>query len=150
MKSFPAITFEPVTVENRAECEGLRVSTSQREFLPDNGSSIDLATRYAAAEPMLVRNVDGQAVGFALFGIDENSGEWKIFRLMVDEQFQRRGYGRAILRDLIERLRREHQAPKILMVYHAPNIAARQLYAAEGFVEYDRVDGKVLSKIECD
>jgi diamine N-acetyltransferase len=99
---------------------------------------------------MLVRNVDGQAVGFALFGIDENSGEWKIFRLMVDEQFQGRGYGRAILRKLMERLRREHQVSKILVVYHVPNIAARQLYAAQGFVEYGRVDGKVLSKIECD
>ncbi len=150
MKSSPTVSFEPVTGENRAECEALRVSAFQREFLPDNRSSIDMAMKYPAAQPLLVRNVDGQAVGFALLGIDENTGDWKIFRLMVDEAIQGRGYGRSILRELIEHLRRQNRAAKVLVVYHAPNVAARRLYAAEGFVEYDRVDGKVLARIECE
>src|SRR5690348_3884076 len=115
MISSPAITFEPVTEANREECERLRVATFQREFVPDNRSSIELAMKYPAAKPILVRNIDRQAVGFALLGIDENSGDWKIFCLMVDEAFQGRGYGRSILREMIECLRSEHRASKILV-----------------------------------
>ena len=62
MISNSAITFEPVTAANREECEGLRVATLQREFLPDNRSSIELAMKYPAAKPILVRNVDGQVL----------------------------------------------------------------------------------------
>lgn len=142
------VILESVTKMNRAECERLRVAIEQRSFIPDNRSSIELARKYPDARPLLARTADGTPIGFVLYGIDEGTDEWKIFRFMVDECFQGRGYGRRILRVILERLRNEHRAQRVLVVYHEPNRAAARLYAREGFVEYARFDGKVLTKIE--
>jgi diamine N-acetyltransferase len=142
------IIFESVTDANRTECESMHVAIEQRSFIPDNRSSIELALKYPDACPLLVRIADGTSVGFVLYGIDEGTGEWKIFRLMVDERFQGLGYGRRILRSILERLQNEHQAKRVLVIYHEPNRAAARLYEREGFVEYARADGKVLTKIE--
>ena len=142
------IILESVTEANRADCERLRVANEQQSFIPDNRSSIELARKYPDARALLARAEDGTPIGFVLYGIDEATGDWKIFRLMVDECFQRFGYGQRILREILERLRNEHQAQRVLVVYHESNRAAARLYEREGFVEYARSDGKVLTKIE--
>ena len=87
-------------------------------------------------------------VGYALFGRDDETQQWKIFRIMVDAAHQGRGYGRAAMHQLIEMLRLRAAAQPILICYKADNAVAKSLYASLGFVEQSTdSNGKVTAQL---
>ena len=66
--------------------------------------------------------------------------DWHLMTLAVDVPYQRRGIGRALLRELIERLEDAHLVgaiaePRITLEVRRSNLAAQRLYAAHGFLE---------------
>lgn len=129
----------------REQCLNLRLRPDQMAFVPDVASSLVLATRYPKARPMAVV-VGEKVVGFSMHGIDEASGSWKIYRLIIDADSQGMGFGRATLRELVRLLEAEAGATTILVSYNEENEPARRLYRSEGFEEVSVVDGKVTAR----
>jgi diamine N-acetyltransferase len=98
------ITLRPITDENRHAVEALRVSSAQERFV----SSVSESLLEAAEEP------DGRAICWAVYDGDTPVGFVMIsddvgapgyipqylWKLLIDERFQGRGFGRATL-DLI-------------------------------------------------
>jgi len=98
------VTLQPITEANHAEIEALRVSPDQEQFVSGVADSIT----EAADEP------DGRAlywavyadetpVGFVMISDEVGSPEYiahYLWKLLIDERHQRRGYGTATL-DLI-------------------------------------------------
>jgi len=80
-----------------------RAAIPEKGFLPSNLYSIAEAQFYDESEARAVY-ADGRMVGFVLYGRDAESGSWKIYRLMVDRGFQRRGYGRAAMEAVLSEL----------------------------------------------
>jgi diamine N-acetyltransferase len=99
-----AIAFRPVTEDNRADVEALAVAESQLPFV---GS---VANAFAEAED----DPDGRAIQFGLYDDETPVGfvmlsdevgnpsyvAHYLWKLLIDERFQRRGYGTAAI-DLV-------------------------------------------------
>lgn len=141
------VTLAPVTKANWKAVAALTVHDSQRDWLPSNLYSIAEAQFYPDAQPRAILNDAGELVGFTLYGRDESSAKWKLFRLMIDAAHQRKGYGMAALLIVIGEVR-ESGAVELLVCYQQSNTAARQLYAQVGFIEQDTSAGVVTARLD--
>jgi len=69
--------------------------------------------------------------------------------LMVDGQFQGRGYGREIMQLVLKSFREDERIRNVGISYEPENEVARKLYASLGFVEPgEMVDGETLAALK--
>jgi len=140
------ITLQPITKSNWKECVNLSVAADQTKFVPDNLYSIAEAQFYPDAVPLAIYD-DHQMVGFIMYGRDEQTHKWKIFRLMVEVTHQGKGYARAALQQVITEIARHPDSDEIIICYHNSNQAARNLYAQLGFREQTINDQGVVTAL---
>src|SRR5262245_38158687 len=97
------VTLHDLTPQNWRDCIRLRPHPDQEAFVESNLYSI----AQCKVEPFWVPQViyvDATMVGFVMYGkIAE--GEYEIGRILIDQHFQGKGYGRATMQIVIERLR---------------------------------------------
>jgi len=144
------VALKPITAENWQECISLTVKEEQTDFVPSNLYSIAEAQFYPQAAPLVIYSEQDQMVGFVMYGVDEESGKWKIFRLMIDQAHQGKGYGRAAMEWVIKRLSAQPDCDEILIAYQIDNVTARQLYKRLGFIEETVSDSKVTACLDLD
>ena len=135
------VHLEPVTADNWKACAALVVETGQEHFVPGNLYSIAESQFYEHAKSRAIYNAQDQLVGYALFGRDIFTNKWKIFRVMIDQAYQRQGYGESAMREMIRQIAAEPEGKEILICYQNDNQVARKLYAKLGFVEQEIDDG---------
>lgn len=95
--------------------------------------------------------VDDQPVGFVMYCINFDHSRFQAFiaRLMVDGQFQGRGYGREIMQLVLKSFREDERIRNVGISYEPENEVARKLYASLGFVEPgEMVDGETLAALK--
>ena len=85
----------------------------------------DAKAHYQASPSML---------GFTMYELVDAVGF--ILRLMIDEKYQRRGYGRAAMIEVMRRLRLHPEVEKIATSHDRKNKAAARLYESLGFVDW--------------
>ena len=73
-------------------------------------------------------------IGFTMYEITAGIGF--ISRLMIDQQHQQQGYGRATMLEVIRRLRLYPEVQLIATSHRRENIAASKLYTSLGFVTW--------------
>ncbi|WP_309119733.1 N-acetyltransferase [Paenibacillus sp.] len=148
------ITLEKITLENRRAIFNLEVSEDQRGFVASNLSSVAscyvLATNGGRPFPFAIY-ADEQPVGFVMFtygitGYEEPSiaeGNYCILRLMIDKQYQNRGFGREAMTKILEFIRTFPAGPAhcCWIPYKPENVAAKKLYESFGF----RDNGEVFN-----
>ena len=137
------ITLQPLNRENARAVVALRASPEQTRFVASNADSVADAYVYPELRPLAVYAGD-ELVGFAMYGRDPDTDHWWIVRMMIDERFQRRGYGRGSMLALIERMRGEEGATSIRLGVDPANRGAIGLYQSLGFrdtgeVHYDEM-----------
>lgn len=142
------VRLEPVTALNWKECCDLAVAPEQVGFLPSNLYSIAESQFYSEACPLAIYNGADHLVGFALYGVDVESGKWKIFRLMIDCAHQGKGHGTAAMREMITRITNERDCDEILVAYQENNAVARRLYRGLGFVEIGTDGSTITAKLD--
>ena len=143
----PAVSLRPVTRETFSAVVRLSVAPEQAAFVASNAVSIAQTTVEPWARARAIHDGD-RPVGFALFGRDPADGAWWVVRLMIDRALQRRGYGRAGLRRVLEEIARERAGEEVLVSLVPGNAAARALYEAEGFEATGRVvDGEDVLRL---
>jgi len=64
-----------------------------------------------------------------------------IFRLMVDEKYQGKGFGRFAMEKMLEVFRADERITHVGISYEPENDVARKLYAGFGFVETGEILG---------
>jgi diamine N-acetyltransferase len=98
------VVLRPLTEENRPALEALRVATAQRAFVSSVTDSLAEAERYADANPLIFGLYDRETpVGFVMIADEVDDPDYIahfLWKLLIDERFQRRGYGTAAL-DLV-------------------------------------------------
>lgn len=141
------IYLRDVTDQNREACLALSLASDQDAFIPDVASALEIFAAYPDARPLAIYNDSEVVIGFALYGIDENTENWKIFRLMIDQAYQGKGYGTAATREIIDILKTRNEAATILICYHEDNQVAKHLYKSIGFEEYGQDGTKVLARL---
>ena len=98
------VALRPTTESNRAELEALRVSPRQERFVSSVVDSLTEAAQYPDAWPITWGVYEGETpVGFVMIADEVGSPDYIpqfLWKLLIDERYQGRGYGTATL-DLI-------------------------------------------------
>lgn len=141
------ITLRDLDKNNWEECIDLKPSEEQRKFMASNLYSIAESKFLLGFDTKAIYN-DEEMVGFAMYGVDPDDGNYWIYRFMIDERFQRRGFGVQGMHLVIEDIRNRKERTDVIMLGYQPdNENARMLYAKVGFVEQGIAPwGEMLAK----
>lgn len=132
------IVFKEVTEDNFHEVIGLKVGEAQAKFVAPNLKSLAECWLYREDDdvfPYAVYNEHEEMVGFLLLDLDKEKREYLIWRMMVDEKFQGRGYGRQIVEHVIEMAKADDGYDILIADYVVGNEAMKKLLGALGFEE---------------
>lgn len=78
-----------------------------------------------------------------MYALDPDDGNYWIYRLMIDQRFQGRGYARAALAQILSRMSSLDGGEKILLGVRPDNERAIALYLDAGFVATgEEIDGE--------
>src|SRR3954469_4447527 len=98
------VVLRPVTEESRPALELLRVSPPQGTFVSSVTDSLAEAKQHLAANPLTFGLYDRETpVGFVMIADEVDDPDYIahfLWKLLIDERFQRRGFGTAAL-DLV-------------------------------------------------
>jgi diamine N-acetyltransferase len=146
------ISLRPIDSSNYRESIELSVGPDQQRFVASNLQSLaDAYVWREAAEPFAVYS-DDEMVGFALLfplgdGEDDDSipepgteRGYILVRLMIDDRFQGRGYGRAALEAIVA-LVRDRGLPTIRLSVVPENEQALDFYRRNAFAETGETHG---------
>ncbi|QPC91946.1 GNAT family N-acetyltransferase [Mesorhizobium sp. INR15] len=141
------IRLVAVTEANRAPVAALRLAPEQMDFVASNTDSLEEAQTDEDARPRVVIAED-RVVGFLMYEAPEDDDEARIYRFMIDRDWQGRGYGKAALREVLEEIQGLGHVRYISICYEPENEAARQLYRGAGFVEQGLdEDGEMIADL---
>lgn len=91
------VTLREITKENLSAILGLKVAPHQEQFVASNAKSI--AEAHFAPEVAWFRAIyaGDTPVGFLMLEDNTTQQEYFLWRFMIDQRYQRRGYGRKAL-----------------------------------------------------
>lgn len=150
------LRLEKVTGKNVWSILKLRVSEDQESFVAPNDISIIEAytaiTGNGYAFPFGI--YEGETpVGFLMIGFDADDcwedapsiarGNYNLWRLMIDKNYQKKGYGKEAVRLALEFIKTFPcgKADFCWLSYEPENEIASRLYHSFGFVETGEMDG---------
>ena len=156
------LRLEKITGKNVWDILKLCVSEKQKNFVASNDISIFEAytaiTGNGYAFPFGIYE-DDTPVGFLMIGFDTDDywedapliakGNYNLWRLMIDNHYQNRGYGKEAVRLALEFVKTFPcgKAEYCWLSYEPENRIAIQLYRLFGFVETGEMDGDELIAI---
>jgi diamine N-acetyltransferase len=133
----------PIGWRNWLASAALTIRSDQRAFVTSNLYSLVQAYLDPCCRPFAIC-AGRRVVGFTMYAFDREDQDFWIYRLMIDREWQGRGYGRAGLALLLDRLRRVPGCRTVLIGHHPANEVARRLYLDLGFKPSDRRVGTEL------
>ena len=151
------LRLEKVNGKNVWELLKLSVSESQKNYVAAN--EISIIEAYTAisgngyAFPFGLYDGD-TPVGFLMIGFDVDDdwidapdiakGNYNLWRLMIDKDYQNRGFGRKAVQLALDYIKTFPcgEAEYCWLSYEPENKAARQLYRSFGFEETGDMDGE--------
>lgn len=141
------VELRKITKENCGECFRLKVKEDQKHFVATNIASLAQAwVWYENAKPFAIY-ADDIMVGFTMLYVPtEDDDDFYVWRFMIDEKFQNRGYGREAMRLVLEYLK-QFNPKEIFLSFEPENELAKKLYQSFGFVETGKIDGGELEMI---
>ena len=135
------ITLKEITEDNFNECLDLEVEDSQKNFVAPNTYSLAQAWLYPeTARPFVIYNGDVM-VGFLMLAIDCSKKTCGIWRFMIDKKYQRMGYGKAAMQNVINYVKEKYKPNEINLSFVQGNEAAENLYKGVGFAANGKIDG---------
>ena len=134
------VELRDITESNYNDCLNLKVADNQRNFVASNTYSLAQAwVFYDTAYPFAIY-ADDTMVGFIMMGFCKPKGIYNIWRFMIDEHFQGKGYGKAALLLAVKYLKEKHNANKVFLSFEPGNAAAEKLYSNIGFQRTGEVE----------
>jgi len=144
------VSIKPVDQKNWEDIITLKVSSEQTDFVATNGYSLAEAAYHKASVPMGVFG-NNEAIGFVMYeslAYEGKPGEYSIYRFMIDEQYQNKGYGRLALQETICQISSFDDWKRITICYLPSNAVAKAFYEKVGFTEVGLDDsGEMLAEI---
>jgi diamine N-acetyltransferase len=141
-----SVSLREITPENFKECVNLKVAAAQSRFVASNVMSVAQSKIYPTLAPMAVYAGD-EMVGFVLFGLDPDDGRFYLVRLMIDERFQGKGYGRKAVHAVIEKMRETAECREFYLSFVPDNTGAEALYQSIGFERTGEIsEGEIVMR----
>ena len=141
------IELQEINNNNIAECEHLSVSNEQKQYIASNTESLTAAKDNTDVARPFAIYANGKMVGFTMLAFDEdyadpNDRYW-LWRLMIDNDLQRNGYGTAALQVIIQYFR-DHGAKHIRLSTKETNTYALSMYRKAGFCDTGEMNGEEI------
>jgi diamine N-acetyltransferase len=152
------VTLKKITGENREAVLALRVASGQEQFVSSVADSLAEATEYPHAQPWYraVYSPDDPAgpVGFVMLSWNVPPapphiiGPWFLWKLLIDQRYQRRGYGAAVVRHIAGLIQAEG-ATELLTSYVLGDGGPTGFYQRLGFIPTGDTDdrGEVIARL---
>ena len=139
------VYLREINRDNWKQAIRLDVAPEQKHFVASNLYSIAEAIFNPTYVPLAIYNETETMVGFLMYGTNPDNDELWILRLMVDQQYQGRGYGRAVMEEIIRRLQAKPDCREIFTSYEPGNHVVARLYRSLGFEDTGRIeDGELV------
>ena len=121
---------------NLKQCFELKVAPNQMQYIASNEDSWKTAKENEKVARPFAIYCDDIIVGFTMFAFDEdyedpNDRYW-LWRFMIDESLQGKGYGTAALQVIIQYFK-DHGANNIRLSTKETNTSALSMYRRAGF-----------------
>jgi diamine N-acetyltransferase len=145
-----------ITIKNWQEIINLKVREDQKTFVASNLYSIaqskfgDEYEGHWDLYPFAIYDED-KPVGFLMYALNFEHPTHQAFiqRLMVDENFQGKGYGKFGMNWMLDLFRADERIKMVGISYEPHNETARKLYAVLGFEETGKiVDGETEAMLK--
>ncbi|MCA1320550.1 GNAT family N-acetyltransferase [Bacillus tianshenii] len=147
-----AIKLRKIDESNWKEAINLKVSEEQEEYVASNVYSLAQFQFLKDFKAMgIYSEEEDRMIGFAMYGIDPDDGNYWIYRLMVDKGEQGRGFGKLALQLIVEdmKVNNDKDIPFIMLGFHPENHIAKSIYLKAGFVETEMAPwGEQLARLE--
>jgi len=150
-----AVTLREITDGNRQAVLALRVAPDQERFVGSVEGALADAGEYPHAKPWYRAVVAGGGpVGFVMVSWNcepqppEIIGPWFLWKLLIDERHQGRGYGSEVVQQVAELVRAEG-ATELLTSYVVQDGGPAGFYQRLGFVPTGELDvnGEVIVRL---
>lgn len=129
------ISLRQITKENIDEVLSLRVNDEQKTFVSTNSESLAQAYVYReTAWPFAVYE-DDTLVGFIMMGYYDVKQYYTLWKFMIDEKYQNKGYGRQALKLGIDFIKDKFGQVDIYTGVAVGNKVAKELYESVGFAD---------------
>jgi len=147
------VGLKEITEDNFYEVIELKVNDAQEtsKFVAPNVRSIAECWLYRKNDdvfPYAVYDKD-EVVGFLLLDLDKEEREYMIWRMMVDEKHQGRGYGRKIIEAAIEMAVKDKGYDVLVADYVEGNVQMKYLLESLGFKRtgFDEENNEVVMRL---
>ncbi len=134
----PAVTLAPVDATTWRGVAALTVAPGQEPFVAAPLHYLALCAYEEVWNP-LAATVDGEVVGFLMWGLDDDGSVW-LGGILVEAARQGQGIGRAMVVGALDRLAPQVGSAGYALSYQPANTRAAGLYRSLGFVETGEVD----------
>jgi diamine N-acetyltransferase len=136
----PVVALREITDDTRAQIEALAVTEVQTSYVAGVAESLVEAAQTPQAAPWFrAVYADDDPVGFVMISdgitVDDPEllGPYYLWRLLIDQRHQRRGYGAAALALVVEHLLTRPDAQVLLTSVVPGPDTPRGFYLAQGF-----------------
>lgn len=134
------VRLEPVSADNVRDVCALRVAVGQERFVTANAVSLAEAQFYPAAW-VRAAYAGEDPVGFVMVHDSADGPGYMLWRLMIDNRFQGRGYGRQVVHLVQEHLRSRPAARTLRVGARGGSAGPAAFYLSLGFTATgERVD----------
>jgi diamine N-acetyltransferase len=150
----PTVTLREITDENREAVSAVSVAPDQEQFVASVVRSLEEAAVTPEGNPWYrAIYADDEPVGFVMLSWDvtpnppEIHGPWFLWRLLIDQRWQRRGIGHDALTQIVDVVRAQGAA-ELLTSYQPGDGEPWPFYQRFGFERTGEVvDGEYLLRL---
>ena len=131
------ITLRAITEENFIDAFNLKLAPGQERFVSHPVRSLAQAYVYREqCQPFGIYEGDTM-VGYVMVIYDYDIPEYDIWHMIIDESYQRRGYGSAALDLVLDYIKTKPfgSSNRVTLTCNKDNIQALKLYKSKGFTE---------------
>ena len=126
------VTLRDITTENFWDVIDLAVKPDQEKLVLSNAISIAQAKVQPECIPLAIYH-DEELVGFLMYCVDRDDNEYWLYRIMIDQRHQGKGYGRQAMERLIGMIKQDKERHRIYLGVHRDGGASVKLYESLGF-----------------
>ena len=146
------IELRKITEDNKQQCFALKVAADQAQYTATNEESWNAALENADVARPFAIYCDGEMVGFTMFAFDEEyedpDDRYWLWRFMIDESLQGKGYGTAALQVIIKYFK-DSGANNIRLSTKETNTNALSMYRKAGFCDTGEMnDEEIVLKLD--
>lgn len=127
------VELREITRDNYEDVINLEVATNQKNFVSTTVHSLAQAWVYKNNAFPFAICAEDMLVGFIMLGYYEIKNQYTLWKFMIDERYQNKGYGKAALNLGIKYLIDKFNIKEVFTGVAPLNTTAKKLYQSVGF-----------------